>query len=169
MANYVYLNGVVVSESTSFGGGGGGGGGGLVQFTLDGLTQTVIEDTVTPANTKPLPVKVIETVNPNAGLIVDFLDAGLLDTAGTNIPRSSLAPLSIVASLAAEVKKIQIIEDIGAFMGLYSDALATNLICYLPLGGGVVETVIPAGTAIYIKHLEDTDITSGKIAMNFVG
>ena len=166
MANYVYLNGVIVDEATAFagGGGGGGGGGGLVQFILDSVTQSVVEDTATPANTKPLPVKVIETVNRS---VVDFTPA-LIDASITNIPASASPPFGIHV-LAADIVKIQVIEDIGEFMALYDDAAGTSRICNLPLGGGVVEVVRPAGTVIYIRSLFNTAITSGTLVMNFVG
>lgn len=211
MANFVYLNGVIVDEATAFaGGGGGGGGGGLIQFDRDGATTTVFkdtitsantiplpvevisggggggaagpieyslngvdtvvaDDTVTPANSKPLPVKIIGGLTAGTTTVVDFLDSGLIDTSVANIARSSLNATSVVATLASAVTKVQIIEDIGAFMALYSDAARTSILCYLPLGGGEVEVSIPATTAIFIGHLEDTDITSGKIAINFLG
>jgi len=167
MSNFVYLNGVIVDEATAFAGGGGGGGtGGLVQFTRDGATTTVLQDTVTPANDIPLPVAVVSggTVNRS---VVDFI-ATPIDSSVTNIPASASPPLGI-HTLAADIVKIQVIEDIGEFMALYDDAAGTNRICNLPLGGGVVEVVRPAGTGIFIRSLFNTAINSGTIVMNFVG
>lgn len=198
MANYVYYNGIIVESGATFGGGGGAGG--VVEYRLDGVPTEVTEDTVTPANTRPLPVKMTNAVleynldgvatqvaedtlipantkslpvkitNTTIPIAVkDFLDVGLFDASVTNIPASTLDATQVVATLAAAVTKIQIIEDIGEFMALYSDAARTNLLCFLPLGGGEVEVSIGAGSSIFIGHLKGTNIVSGNIAINFLG
>lgn len=101
--------------------------------------------------------------------VVDIMDTKLLDSSITLIPRSSLNAISIVASLASNIKKVQVFNDIGAYMALYDDAARTNLLCVLPLVSGEVELKRNSGTALFLGHLEDTDITSGKITMNFLG
>lgn len=173
MANYVYYNGIIVESGTTFGGGGGGGGGiagnVIIEYKLNGVTTEVAEDTVTPANTKPLPVKITNPASSSSLAVQDFLDVGLFDASITTIPRSSLNAVQVVSSLSATINKIQIIEDIGEFMALYSNATRTNLLCFLPLGGGEVEVSINAGVPIFIGHLKDTNIVSGNIAINFLG
>jgi hypothetical protein len=114
----------------------------------------------------------LQVISDNTSLdVVDQLDGSpLLDTSGTNIPASSADPLELVATLAADVKKIISVEDIGSYMGLYTGAaLSETLKCVLPLGGGEVEVQIPSGTRVSIRALENTAISSGKIAINFLG
>lgn len=156
-----------------------------IQYNLDGSAITVSKDTVTPSNSTPLPVEVLGgvattnaildacvisdkvqvDVNSTATLeIVDFLDSGLVDASSTAI---TTAGLQVVASLAATVKKIAIFEDIGEFMALTDGTDA--ILAYLPLGGGEIDIVIGSATAIKLKSLTGSSITSGKIAMNFLG
>lgn len=105
-----------------------------------------------------------ESLNTNAA-VVDFLDGGVVDTSSTNITTG--AGPNLVASLAANVTKIQIIEDIGEFMSL-KDGGGTVL-AYLPLGGGEVEVSISSGTALHIASETGSTINVGKIAINFLG
>jgi hypothetical protein len=200
---------------------------GPLQFRLDGAAQEVVEDTVTPANNAPLPVKLTSLTGDvnitagdlnvqtshlgvnhdsqrigdgtnlmavNASLeaqvrdddantaltsilaqatrldIVDQLDAGVIDPSTTNIPASSVNAISVVASLASAVKKIQVIEDIGEFMAIYSDAARTSLICYLPLAGGEVEVNIAATTEIFIGAVKNSAINSDtRLMIQFMG
>jgi hypothetical protein len=106
----------------------------------------------------------IPNITLNTLTPVDFLDSGLVDAASTAI---TTAGLQIVASLSANVKEIEIIEDIGEFMVLTdgSDVYKS----YLPLGGGRVIISLTAGTALKLRSLTGASITSGKIAMNLLG
>jgi hypothetical protein len=197
------------------------------QFVLDGVPTQVVEDTTTPANNTPLPVKITSATGPinitagdlnvqtshsgvnydsmrvgdgtnlmavNASLeaqvrdddaiaelllikaelsrvdILDQLDTGVITPSVTTIPKSSSNAISIVASLSANVTKIQTIEDVGEFMALYSDAARTSLICYLPLAGGIVDVKIPAATNIFLGAVNDTDITTNtRLMIQFMG
>ena len=94
---------------------------------------------------------------------VDFLDTGLVDTSSTNIIPGGL---TVVASLAADCKEIEIFEDIGEFMVL-TDA-ADTILAYLPLGGGRVKVSISATTGLKLASVSGT-ISLGKIAINFLG
>jgi hypothetical protein len=96
--------------------------------------------------------------------IVDFLDAGLLDAGTTNIPTTGV---TVVASLAADVKKIQIIDTIGEFMSLRNGA--GSVLAYLPLGGGEVEVSIASGTELKLYSEKGSTISSNHIAINFQG
>lgn len=112
--------------------------------------------------------------NLEASLTLDVVDqidtTPLLDTATTNIPASSGNPVQIVASTAAAVKKIQTVEDIGSFIGIYTGAALSEVLkAVLPLGGGELEMEIPAGTRISLRAMENTAISIGKIAINFLG
>lgn len=103
--------------------------------------------------------------------VVDQIDTTpLLDVSLSNIPASSSNSLQLVASLASAVKRVQTVEDIGEFFGLYSGPVATpTLLCVLPLGGGEVDITIPINTLVSIRHMKNTAITSGYLAINFLG
>jgi hypothetical protein len=92
--------------------------------------------------------------------------SSLVDTASTNI--SNITYLQLIASTSQTTVKIQVIEDIGEFMALYTGASSSEvLLCALPLGGGEVEVTIPAGTRISVKSLNNT-ISSGKLIINLL-
>ena len=105
--------------------------------------------------------------------VVDFMDNGSVAPTGANIiPRSSSAPLLIVASLAQAVTKIQTVSDIGEFCNLYSDVAGLNLICHLTLTPDeVVDVDLAQGSAVYIRASKDADIDQPNsiISMNFIG
>jgi len=94
----------------------------------------------------------------------------LLDTSSTNIPASSGNPLELVASTTAIIRKIQSVEDIGEFMGIYEGAaLSETLVGILPLGGGEIEVNLPAATRISIRNMKNSAITTGFITLNLLG
>lgn len=95
----------------------------------------------------------------------------LMDVATDNIPANGATPLTIVKSLAAAVKKIKSVEDIGEYLGIYSDPSGTPVLeCILPLGGGEVEVALAAGTEIGIRHMKNSSISTATfIAINFMG
>ena len=95
--------------------------------------------------------------------IIDFLDAGLLDSSSSNIPTTGV---SVVASLASDCNSVEIFEDLGEYMTLRDGA--GSVLAYLPLGGGKVTVSIPALTELKLFSEIGTTITSGKIAMNFI-
>lgn len=105
------------------------------------------------------------------GTVVDQIDTTpLLDTSSTNIPASSGNPVTIVASLAANVTKLLSVEDIGEYIGVYTGvALSEVLVGVLPLGGGEINIEIPAATRVSLRAMENVAISSGKIAINFIG
>jgi len=103
--------------------------------------------------------------------VVDQGDTPLVIT-GT-IPReTNVSPLVVIASTAAAATKVQTIEDIGEFLGLY-ETTGNTLLCALPVAGGIVDIIIPIGTSLGIKNMKDTDIvmaTSGvSFAINLIG
>lgn len=95
---------------------------------------------------------------------VDFLDSGLVDAGSTAITTGGL---TVVASLAADCKELEIIEDIGQFMALTDGADA--ILAYLPLGGGRVKLSVSSGTELKLASLTGSSITSGSIAINILG
>lgn len=102
---------------------------------------------------------------------VDFIDAAvgpLLDTSVNAIPSGSF--LELVATTAAPIKKIQVVDEIGEFMALYTGAAASEtLLCGLGLGGSLIDVDIPAGTRISIASLSGSPINAGRMFINFLG
>lgn len=95
-----------------------------VQFILDSVTTTVTEDTITPSNNAPLPVKVTSATGPinitagdlhvqtsHAGATYDSMRIG----DGTNL-------MAVNASLQAEVHD----NDLNTVTGTQADAAITN-------------------------------------------
>ncbi len=113
----------------------------------------------------------IGKVDVNAIAPVDFLDAGVFDSStGTNIPSTGSAEL--VTNLAAACTEIEIQEDIGEFMSLRAEGSGGggySVKAYLPLGGGRVKVSLAAGDGIKLFSETGTTISSGKIAINFLG
>jgi hypothetical protein len=87
----------------------------------------------------------------------------ILDTSTTNIPSGTQL---IVATLTNDIYEIQTVEDIGEFIGIYA---ASVLKAILPLGGGSVKINLPSTTVVKLASFSGTPISSGKIAINFLG
>ena len=88
---------------------------------------------------------------------------GILDCSTTNIPSGTQLT---VATLSNDVYEIQTVEDIGEFMGIYA---GSNLKAILPLGGGSVKINLPSTTTVKLASFSGTAISSGNIAINFLG
>lgn len=152
---------------------------GPVEFVRDAANQQVIEDTGTPANNRPLPTKLVDengdTVIDNLQRLdlVDSVDGDIIDISADNIPASSGGYLEIVASLAADVKEIHVLDDIGEFIGLYTGAAASEtFLCVLPQGftGTILPVQIAAGTRLSVRNMKDATIsTDTRLAINFLG
>ena len=87
----------------------------------------------------------------------------ILDTSSTNIPSGSQLT---VATLSNDIYEIQTVEDIGEFIGIYA---GSTLKAILPLGGGSVKINLPSTTVVKLASFSGTAISSGKIAINFLG
>ena len=113
--------------------------------------------------------------------VVDFIDStvagyvadnGVIVLSGTEtIPAKAASQLQLVSTSAATIKKIQTVEDIGEYMGIFTGASTSEtLACVLPLGGGEVSVEIASGSRISIRALtSSTAITSGSLGINFLG
>lgn len=94
----------------------------------------------------------------------------LIDTSSTNIPGSASNSLSVITSTAQQTNKIQSVEDIGEYIGVYTGAVASPvLVGILPLGGGEINVNIAAGTRISLRSMTASAISVGKIVLNMVG
>lgn len=130
-------------------------------------TMAESQSVVIASNQSQVPIK---TYN-----IVDFLDNIVINSVTTNIPGSASTPLEAVASLAADVVRVQIVSNAGsAFIGVYSGAAGSETLricCYLSsLNSNMIDCSFPAGTRISIRRIDITNaLTSGYITMNFFG
>jgi hypothetical protein len=119
-----------------------------------------------------IPVTVSGTVTGATLSVVDLLDTPAYDTSSANINGSAGNPTQVVATLAANVKKMQIIDTTGAFIGLYTGA-ALSEVLQLIIGPGsdqTIEHTIASGARISLKRLDSTTaISSGIISINFLG
>lgn len=104
--------------------------------------------------------------------VVDQLDTGVLDASSNTIPQSSNGtPLTVVATLAADVKAILPDDTTGYYLGLYSDPAGTPVLEAI-IGPGAdyqIPVNLPMGTVLGLRHMFDTDITLGQISINFLG
>lgn len=136
-----------------------------------GSIDTKLTSQATAANQLLTNTKLDSIVTNSSSLaVVDMLDTPLLDVSSTNIPASAANSLQVVASTAAIIRKVLSIEDIGEFIGLYSGPVATpTLVCVMPLGGGEVNVSIPIGSLLSLRNMKNAAITSGNMAINFLG
>lgn len=115
----------------------------------------------------------IGKVDVNTLDVVDFIDTNpVLDASVTTINGSAGAFVTIVASLAAAVKKLQILDTTGAFIGIYTGPASSEVLKVIigPGSDQTIEASIPAGTRVSVRRLDSTtSITSGNLAINFLG
>lgn len=112
----------------------------------------------------------ISTGTTKLGVIDQIDTTPLLDVSLSNIPASANPPLQIVASLAANCRKILSIDDIGEYIGLYIGGVGAEVLyCIMPLGGGEMEVNIPAASRISLRNMKNSAIVSDFIAINFLG
>ena len=121
-----------------------------------------------PAGTNSIGTVVLGAGSASIGKLtaiapVDFLDSGLVNTSTANIASTGT---TVVSSLAAACTEIEIQEDIGEFMSI---RVGGTVKAFLPLGGGRVKVSLAATDAVQLFSETGTAISSGKIAINFLG
>ena len=121
-----------------------------------------------PAGTNSIGTVVLGAGSASIGKLtaiapVDFLDSGLIDTSTAAIASTGT---TVVSSLAAACTEIEIQEDIGEFMTL---RVGGTIKAFLPLGGGRVKVSLSTGNAVALFSETGSAISSGKIAINFLG
>jgi hypothetical protein len=127
-------------------------------------------DVTSLANEATIIADLQELVDLTQMTVVDQLDTPVLITSSTNIPGSASAPLEVIASTAANIQKLQSVEDIGEYIGVYTGAASSEVLkCILPLGGGEVQLEIPAGTRISLRSMTVSAISIGSLALNCLG
>jgi hypothetical protein len=133
-------------------------------LTVDG---TVTVSSIT--NALPTGTNTIGKVDVNTLSVVETL---LVDTASTTIFGNAGALVQVVASTASAVKKMQILDTTGAFIGLYVGPAASEVLKVIigPGSDQTIEHAIPASSRITVRRLDSaTNITTGILAINFIG
>ena len=140
--------------------------------TLNGKVTACNTGAVTISTALPSGTNTIGKVDVNTLSVVDLLDAGILDTSSSNIAGSASNPTQVVSSLAVAVKKLQLLDTTGAFIGVYTGAALSEVLQFVmgPGSDQTIEHAIPAGTRVSLKRLDSTSaISSGIVAINFIG
>jgi hypothetical protein len=77
----------------------------------------------------------------------------------------------VVASLASDVEKIQVFDTTGSFIGIYTGAVASEVLAAVfgPGSNETVEVSIASGTRVSLRALENIAIPLGNVSMNFMG
>lgn len=101
--------------------------------------------------------------------VVDFLDTPIVDA--TTINGSAGAFVQVVASLAAAVTKIQVMDTSGAFMGVFVGPAAGEVLKFIygPGSDSSLDVSIPAGSRVSLRSMEAAAPTAGFIAIQFLG
>lgn len=133
-------------------------------FTLDGADQEVTEDTLIPANNRPLPVKFLspqETkitgfsgrVQANAPVRNDYVGS----------PVSTAAYSLLVAATTTDATRFQIFDSSGQTLVIAFGAAGAELDQFFVTPGGIdIDYACPAGTRISIKAVS-ANATVGEI------
>lgn len=114
-------------------------------------------------------LRVSASIASSSLTVVDFLDVPFFDA--TTINGSAGAFVQCVASLAANVSKVQVFDTSGSFMGVYVGPPAGEVLAFVfgPGTNETVEIVIPAASRVSLRSLEAAAPVAGNITMNFIG
>lgn len=166
---------------------------GPTQYVLNGLDVEVEEDTVTPANNKPLPVKIFDSANlpfdPATEATALSIDATLalinaslntlkagasyansirVDYTATNIDDTTWT--EILASVGAtEIKEITLFDGGGFAMELGIGGVGAEARALLiPPGGfnGKFKLTIPAGSRLSLRAVGAALVNAGELDIN---
>ena len=133
-----------------------------IQYDLDAVSTKVAEDTVVPANNRPLPVKVFSTT----GVTRTKANAPVRHAYSTNV--TTLAYTQLVAATTLVATKMQIFDSSGQtlYLGFGAAGAEVDQLMIVP-GGLDIEYTVPASTRISIKAIS-ADATAGEIVINFL-
>jgi len=155
------------------------------QFVLDGVDVEVEEDTVTPANNKPFPVKVFDSSNipidpSSEGTSLAILQAltadgrqvantVFYDYASGSVDNTTW--VEILASTASTVDAFTLFDSGGYAMeiGIGAASSETRLFVVPPGGfNGEIKISIPSGSRLSVRCLEAQTVSVGLIVMNLL-
>jgi len=160
---------------------------GPVQYEVDGIPTTVNVDTGTPANSTPLPVRVL---NPS-GLEVDpltdaqlraspvpvylaarsYINSARIDYQST--PVTDSAWVQVLASVGTNPIQAITLFDGGGFameLGFGGSGSETRALL-IPPGGfnGELAFLIPANTRLSVRAVGATTVNAGELDINLLG
>lgn len=142
-----------------------------IAFVLDGVDTEVEEDTLVPANNKPLPVKAFDHNNePIVQPPFEPFDLIRLDYGTT--PVDDTTYVQILAATAQKTNSLTLFDGGGYAMVLaLGPALSEVDYLYIPPGGfnGALPIEIPTGVRLSIKCLETgVTVNAGQIVINLM-
>jgi len=110
---------------------------------------------------------------PNINLnYLDIKNTAYLDFSTTNLPGSASDPAQLIASLSADIKKIQVFDTGGNFMEIMTGGVGSEVRKVLvgPGSNETVECAISSGTRVSVRRIDSTSAaTEGGICVNFLG
>jgi hypothetical protein len=158
---------------------------GPIQFVLDGVDTEVEEDTVTPANSIPLPVKVLNSLGNNydegPGVATlntlravkasnQYANSTRLDYSVTNVTTG--AWVELLASVGAnDIQGLTLFDGGGYAMELgIGGAGSEARLLLIPPGGfnGVIPLNIPATSRLSIRAVGAALVNAGEIDINLL-
>lgn len=134
--------------------------------TLIGATNTAIGATntaIASTNTK-LDSVIASVASSNIG-VMHFARL-------TAVNGSAGAFIELTASATRAVRKIKIVEDVGAFLGIYVGGSGSEaLVCIIALSGEMEfdASQIPAGSRVTIRSMDVANITASNIVYHLLG
>lgn len=155
------------------------------QFVLDGVDVEVEQDTVTPSNSKPFPVALLDTT----GTPFDPATEGTalnIESALTNDGRSVVNTIfydyasgsvdnttwvEIIASTSAKANSFTLFDSGGYAMeiGVGPSSSETRLFVVPPGGfNGEIKIAIPSGSRLSVRCLETQTVSVGLIVINLL-
>jgi hypothetical protein len=135
-------------------------------------TAVEILDNAISGSEMQVDVVTMPAVTVNGFDVVDFIDTTpVLDTSGTNIPASSSNPVAVVASLAANVKKLKVNDTTGYYIGVYTGAALSEVLqCIIGPGeDGTIDVAMSSGERVSLRAMANTAISVGELAIQFIG
>jgi hypothetical protein len=106
--------------------------------------------------------------------VVDFVDNAVgpvLDAATNNIQDNAGAFVVLVASLAADAKKIRVADTTGQFLGVYVGAAASEVLAFIinPGQSNEIEHAIPSGSRVTVRAMGASVVSEGQLCLQFLG
>lgn len=154
-------------------------------LTVDNSGLTALDGAISGTEVQvdivaPLPTgtNTIGAMNLNRLSVVDLIDdlgdgAGIVFAANDNIDDSAGTFLTLVASTAAAVQAIQVIDTTGGYIGLYTGPGASEVLVAV-LGPGSDQTLelsIASSTRVSVRRMDSATVplTAGFLSINFLG
>lgn len=99
-------------------------------------------------------------------VVVQQLDAVVLDTASTNLNGSAGAQVTVVASMNQDTVLCRVNDQTGAFIGVF---VAGALVFQITPGmDSLIRCPIARGAAVTMRSTQATAVTGGKLVVQFM-